>query len=547
MEIMRRRDFLKATAAVTMFGTGATAFARTGKPSQPAKQPKRPNVIVIYVDDLDNDELGVLGNKNLMTPNIDRLAREGVQFTNGYVTSSICTPSRYGILTGNYASRSVQLQTNPASSWRKRNYPAGGPGNIHFNAILSPGEKSVGNHLKDAGYTTGFVGKWHLSPGWGPEGKKVLIPKSVAADSPEEQALIRKFYNESCSYVKENYGFDYVDGFYETNPDALLSIGYPKKYGDHNPEWMTAKALEFIDKNTSSASSGQGDKPFFLYYALTLPHGEGNRLIKTIKDADPYLTPAGKLDKLSESGMPSRESIFERLKRARLPKVACGMLWVDDAVGSLLKKLDDCGLTEKTVIFFISDNGNYAKEALYDGGVRVPYFVKWPGVIKPSTKSNQIVANVDVVPTIMDIVGHQPQEKFDGLSILPLLKGEDKPVRDALLLEVGYGRAIVTKDWKYIALRFPDFEWPEIERQGGLKNVNYNASSASAGFRIAGMKYYPNHYYDFDQLYDRRKDAGEQKNLAKNPQYSQKVKEMRTLLRKALERMPHTFGEIRPE
>lgn len=499
---------------------------------------ERPNVVVIYVDDLDNDELRVLGNQELLTPNIDQLARDGMMFRNGYVTSTICTPSRFGILTGKYASRSVPLQTVPSSSWRNRCYPPGGPGNIHFNAILAPGQKTIGNYLQEAGYVTGLVGKWHLGRGAkGYKEKKLWIPKSIDPESPEGQQRMCDFYNETREYVKTNYGFDYVDGFYENNARALPGLGYPKAYGEHNPEWMTAKAREFIKANK--------DKPFFLYYALTLPHGEGNSLIGTIQNADPYLTPAGHLAELPDSGMPPRATIFQRLEKEKLPKISCGMLWVDDAVGALLTRLDEYGIAENTVVFLISDHGNYAKEALYDGGARVPYFVKWPKVVASGSESEQIVANIDVAPTIMELIGQSNPAAFDGKSILQILKGRDEPVRDQLLLEVGYGRALLTKDWKYIALRFPDFELPEIERQGGLKNVNYNADSASANFRIKGVQTYPNHYYDFDQLYNRTRDPNEQNNLYSNPEVASKVKEMQKRLRAELAGVPHTFGEIK--
>ena len=500
----------------------------------------RPNIVVIYTDDLDNDELRILGDNKLLTPNMDQLARDGMMFHNGYVTSTICTPSRFGVLTGTYASRSIPLQTIATSSWRDRFYPPGGPGNIHFNAILAPGQKTIGNYMQDAGYVTGMVGKWHL--GRGPEGykeKKLWIPKEIDSESVEGQARINDFYEKTRGYVRDNYGFEYVDGFYENNARALSSVGYPKEYNEHNPEWMTAKAREFIESNK--------DKPFFLYYATTLPHGEGNSLITTIKTADPYLTPAGRLNELPDSGMPPRATVFERLKAEKLPEVSCGTLWLDDAVGALLAKLDECGLREKTVVFFISDHGNYAKEALFDGGARTPYFVRWPGIIPPGSSSKQLVANIDVAPTALSIAGAEySKDSFDGVSILSLLKGENTPVRDALLLEVGYGRAVVTPDWKYIAIRIPEDEWPGIERQGGISNVNYNADAAGANFRIAGMKSYPNHYYDFDQLYDRTKDPNEQINLVSNPEYASRVNEMKNLLKREIEKTPHTFGEIRP-
>jgi arylsulfatase A-like enzyme len=184
---------------------------------------------------------------------------------------------------------------------------------------------------------------------------------------------------------------------------------------------------------------------------------------------------------------------------------------------------------------------------LYDGGAQVPYFVKWPKVIAKDQVCSEYVANIDVAPTLLEMARFSVEDPFDGVSIYSLLKGNKEPVRQHLMLEVGYGRAIMTKDWKYIALRFPDFELPEIEKQGGLTNVNYNASSASKNFRKNGVRYYPQHYYDFDQLYDRKQDAREQNNLFKNPEYAPQLKKMKTLLAQSLEKMPHTFAEIKPK
>jgi arylsulfatase A-like enzyme len=510
---------------------------------QPKKaNPEKPNVVVIYVDDLDYDELGIYGSENL-TPHIDQFAKEGMQFTRGYITSSICTPSRYSLLTGNYASRAIAIQNNPASTWRNKLYPVGTDANIHFNCILTPGEKTFGNYMQDAGYKTGFTGKWHLANS--SEGEyiykdengnftkpKIPFKKEESIDSPYNQKVIKEHYNKITNYVGSNFGFDYVDGFYEQNAAGLRQSGYPENYQKHNLEWITANGQKFIRDNK--------ENPFFLYYAITLPHGEENQFKEKFDDAELTITPAGRVDKILETGMPDRNKLFERAKEVGLTDKSMTMMYVDDAVGALLQTLKAEGLEENTLVFFISDHGNYAKLALFDGGARIPFFAKWPKEIKAGSTCEEIVSNIDVTPTILDISDTKTKTEFDGKSFYSLLKGAQEPIRDGLLLEVGYAKAIVTKDAKLIYIRFPEDEQETIAGHGGIQGINYNASEAS--FAKKQKNNYPG-YWDFDQYYNLVKDPKEQNNIYEESQ--DEVKKLEVLMKRELDKLPHTFGEIK--
>lgn len=504
-------------------------------------QEDKPNVVIIYVDDLDYDELGVYGSKNL-TPHIDKLANEGIQFTRGYVTSTVCTPSRYGLVTGNYASRSIAIQTNLASTWRNRLYPAGVDGNVHFNTILTPGELTF-NYMQEAGYVTGMTGKWHMAGSADGEyiykdengnytKPKIPLKHEESYDSPYNQKAINEHYKTVTEYVGSNFGFDYLDGFYEQNAAGLRQSGYPEIYQKHNLEWITAKANHFVNENKH--------KPFFLYYALTLPHGEEGGFLKKLNESDVTITSEGRLNSTPNSGMPDRKRLKERLEKAELNEKSASMMYVDDAIGALLENIKQAGIEENTLVFFISDHGNYAKLALFDGGARIPFMAKWPQKIKAGSTCDEIVANIDVVPTILDICGAKTQAQFDGKSFYSLLKGNNKAIRDALLLEVGYAKAIVTKKSKLTYIRFPEDEKKTINGHGGIQGINYNASNAT--FAKRQKQNYPG-YWDFNQYYDLGNDPGEQKNIY--DESPDEVREMEILMKRELGKLPHTFGEIK--
>lgn len=544
-------------------GAGAAALALGGATARAAPKTK-PNIVLFYFDDLDFDEIGEYdpvafptysGASELglfredmnpwlayfdcpaiHTPHIDGLARDGARFERFYITSAICSPSRYALLTGRYACRSDGVCAD---------YPPGGPVNIVQNAHLGPEEQSIGKQMKAQGYTTGIVGKWHNSDWDGPYSGRV---QGVAADDdprdPEVAAKIRETYDRGAAYIRERHGFDYAERLYLQNKEAL---GIPTSLQVHNMEWLVEGALEFLEV--------QDDDPFFLYFASSAPHGwvgSGDFL-----NTDPLATPAGMLD-APPKGMPSREDTARRAREAGATGRLMEATWLDDAVGAVLGKLDEMGVADNTLVLFISDHQNRGKETLYEG-THVPALARWPGRIQPGTRVNALCANIDVAPTLLDAAGADPSAAatpFDGRSFLPLLTGgaDARDAREGLLLEVGYARAVVAGDWKYIALRYPEtlaekidaaepntYSWDGVARR--VRQATRWDAEGAVQTPYGAHKDFPG-YFDRDQLYDLREDPYEQKNLAEDPEHAEKLAEMRALMTTLSADLPHAFGEF---
>ncbi len=479
---------------------------------------RRPNVIVFYLDDLDEDEIAVTRGK-VLTPNIDCLAKGGMQFKRAYITSPVCTPSRYSLLTGEFASRSRALRQHT------------GPVSVQWNTPLIAGDSTIASVLKQNGYTTGMVGKWHL--GESPTGKSQPFELSVQAKAvdPSVLATLRDAYDQMRQVVKDYFGFDYVESFYAENIDVMhKKWGMPKALNFHNMEWITQGALNFIEQSK--------DKPFFLYFATTLPHSPN--MLKSLK-GDPRVTPIGFLDQAPQV-QPSRRSIFQRVKQAGLSREAAPFTWLDDGVGAVLNKLDELGLAEDTVVFFLSDHQSGGKFTLYEAGTKIPCFLNWRRKIPAGSQCDSLVANIDVAPTIFDICDVTPPEDFvlDGKSWRPLFQSEQASWRDSLLLEIGYARGVVTKDWKYIAVRYPE----EIQRVVDASDRQNFGWDGQTKIRYSVNQRFPG-YFDYDQLYDLITDPQEQKNLAKVSEYKVTLQDMQFLLKEHLQALPHPFGEFK--
>ncbi len=211
-------------------------------------------------------------------------------------------------------------------------------------------------------------------------------------------------------------------------------------------EWVTQGALAFLEK--------YNDRPFFLHICPTLQHGPPPE--KSIP-GDPRLTPAGLLAEAPQVQAP-RASIAPRLAKYGIAPNMGHATWLDDAVGAVMKKLEDLGVADNTVIVFFSDNATRGgKGTCYQGGIHVPALISLPGRIGAGQTCDRLVANLDVVPTILDLCGVQSPEamKIDGRSLAPLVRNTHSEWRDELLLEIGHTRGIVTPQWKYVALRYP--------------------------------------------------------------------------------------------
>lgn len=521
---MRRREFMHyiGTAGATAMGMMASNVAN----GAPGRRP--PNVVVVYTDDQKFDSLGYLGG-NVLTPRIDTMAKEGLILQNHHCASTVCSPSRYSLLTGRHAGRCVHPTYIKA-------FPQGSPSRVENNIYLEKDGRNIQSCLSQSGYTTGIVGKWHLEPRRGGQDKSgyKTFPRSAdPTDSAIAEAL--RFNHDEVARRIETMGFDEARNVYWANLKEvnLHALNY------HNIDWSVQGAHEFIEVNRT--------KPFFLYFSTTLHHGPHPKHSVFGKER---VSGAGLLDKAPDV-MPARESIRERLKAAGLPEETAYCTWLDDAVGSLLDKIESLGLKKDTLVIFSSDHGawRHGKTTCHDGGMRVPMVMYWPGTIQQGRHFDGLTQNIDLAPTILELCGAEPAPgmNMDGKSLAGIIRGGNKPVHKSLFCELGYSRAVKTKDWKYIAIRYPKAITDKIAR--GEKFDGWEGRKLDAPYLVANkhLGHYasqvnPN-YFAPDQLYDLREDPREETNVI--VKYHREAKKMKSLLKNHLMKFHNRpFGEF---
>lgn len=422
---MKRREFLQKTGRASMgiAGAGMLPHLLAGCSNSSSAVDKKWNVVFILADDMGYNQVRYHHlTKFYETPNIDRIAAEGMSFTDAYAADPVCSPTRASIMTGKYPAR---LHITDYI-----------PGNPHpYAKLVTPQqqqglpleEMTIAEMLKTKGYVTGHFGKWHLNK-----------DKNYQPGRPGDPG---------------SQGFDEVLTTVKPKPDAD-----PDKDAHHAIE-ITQRSLEFIEKNK--------DKPFFCYVAHHVVH----RPIMEHKDwIDRYKTKQ-RMD--NPVNNPIMGAMIERM---------------DIGIGQILDKLDELGLTEKTIVIFDSDNGGLkslqdqaplrgGKAMVYEGGIRVPFAIRWPGVVKPGSKCSVPVISNDFFPTLAEIVGFEITDKeIDGLSLVPLFKGGNHLDRESLYWHYphyhhqGYkpSGAIREGDYKLI-------EWYEQTLLGEDKQVSlYN-------------------------------------------------------------------------
>ncbi len=494
---------------VTTFSTTAAAAADDENQNH---APARPNVVLIYSDDQDLNEIGCYGGQD--TPNIDQLAKEGIRFDRYFVGTALCAPSRYALQNGGFAS------TAPHNL---REYPPGGPislsqelGDVHNR----PPEKwNLPTGLKNAGYKTGFVGKYHL----GFMGERVKFGSDEGdLDDPRMLADLRHNF-ELAQQGAYAGGYDYAEALWHDNPQIN---NFPGVVRYHNQDWITWKALEFIEANQ--------DEPFFLIMNTTLVHHPPTE--ESLKQ-DRSITPLGKVD--VPEVQPSRESVLERQKAAGLAESnhAGGVIWLDDAVGVITRKLEELGLSENTLVLFISDHSSGGKWTCYNG--RAGAIARWPGKIEPGQVSKDLIQNVDIAPTLLEICGAEKPEdgqRMQGVSMAGhLLQGQPSP-RNGAFMEMFYQRAVISEDnFKYIAVRFPE----EIRQQiAEGKQFTLRGREAKEGSKGKSGPAIP------DELYNLTEDPYEKENLADDPEYAEVLERMKALMTEKCRDLPHSFGEF---
>jgi arylsulfatase A-like enzyme len=373
-----------------------------------------PNIIVIVGDDMGYADIGIHGCQDIPTPNIDALAKAGVRCTSGYVSGPYCSPTRAGLLTGRYQTR-FGHEFNPGGggnqAGNKRQQVAANDASQKF-AGLPLSESTIADHLKTVGYATGLVGKWHLGA------------------SPQMQPQQRGF--------DEFFGF--LGGAHGYIPDSKPPILRGTNEIDEK-EYLTdaiaREAVAFVNKHAA--------EPFFLYTAFNAVH-----------------TPMHATD--------DRLQKFANIKDEKRQTYAAMMSAMDDAIGKLVQALRDNKLDDKTLVFFISDNGGPtmpgtsgnssrneplrgSKRTTLEGGIRVPFFVRWPGHLPAGKTYVQPVIQLDILPTALAAAGVPiPSDAtIEGVDLMPFLRGEkDDSPHDALYWRFGEQMAIRQGDWKLV-------------------------------------------------------------------------------------------------
>jgi hypothetical protein len=305
----------------------------------------------------------------------------------------------------------------------------------------------------------------------------------------------------------------------------------------HNLEWTTKGALDFVDGH-----SGDG-RPFFLCMATTTIHAPDH--VESLL-CDPRLTCGGYCD--DHLGVQaSRRSIYDRLRNAPgvdFNHITAGVLWMDDALGAVLRRVRELGLEDDTVVIVSTDHGPSVggKFTLYQAGVRIPFALQWKGGIEGGQVIDELAQNVDLLPTLLDMAGVDLPDGMavDGTSLLPLMIGGEPggQTRDDLYFEFGYARAVRTERWKYIAWRLPESILAPLKTgEADCLPTHFGrpipADVLGPNLITPTMLRYP-HYFDPDQLYDLATDPDERDNLAYNPEYAWALEEMKGRLRRHL-------------
>jgi arylsulfatase A-like enzyme len=511
-----KQSALTATCLLTFGCNQQTKNQSDNKTSE--NNEEKPNIVMFFTDDNAFWYWGFGGGPKL-SPNIDQIGKDGVECTQFYATASVCTPSRYSLQTGKYAGRCLSEQF-------LEDFPTSGMYNITWNTFLADSEETtMGEVFHKGGYKTGFVGKWHL-------GHHDIIkkygfkPDDDPADPKIDSAL--KAYQQDMINLIKSKGYDYAASITPGNNDT-----HPMKaLQHHNLEWYAKGAIDFIEQRKKDG------EPFFLIINITTHHGPCHR--ESLQE-DLKVTQAGYVDGL-EGIMPPRASVFERIKEAghKVDFKTSGTVWTDDMVKAIIDKVNESKMEENTAVIFTTDHNRFdGKATCYQGGVHIPFIMKYPGVIAPGSKCEERCMIPDLFPTFMDMCNiDMPDIKIDGVNRWPVIKGESpKYKRDTLFFEFGYTRAVLVGNYKYIAFRLPKEKLEDMKT--GKVDVAYNFIARKGGYLSA--KRYP-HYYEPDQLYNIKKDYEEQNNLAYKDEYAEKLEEMKAFLKEYLATFDHPFA-----
>jgi arylsulfatase A-like enzyme len=420
---------------------------------------EKPNVIVILADDLGWADLSCYGSTLHESPHLDRLAAKGMRFTQAYSSSPYCSPSRAAILTGRHPARLKITDYIPSNGKSGALLPA------EMRMELPLEEVTMAEVLRDAGYATWHVGKWHLGDlGFYPEDQGFQV--NVAGNhSGAPPSFFWPYGDDEGVAVARPGAKDKRKGYHGTPVPGLRAGG---KEGEHLCDRLTSEAIRLIEQRDPQ-------RPFFLYlpfYDVHTPVMAKPDLVKKYetKAARLGLPPVAETPRFTEDNRAHGGTAAKLPETQVNPTYAAMIETMDANVGRLMAKLEEIGIAENTFVLFTSDNGGHlvtsnrplrgCKGWLYEGGVREPWIVTWPGVTKPGSTCDVPVINADILPTILDVCGLPPKPALhkDGVSVASLLRGGTTPVHDALFWHFPhYGNhgsgpcsSVRVGDWKLI-------------------------------------------------------------------------------------------------
>jgi arylsulfatase A len=437
---------------------------------------KNPNVIYILADDLGYGDLSLTGQDKFDTPNIDKLAADGMVFTQHYSGATVCAPSRSALLTGMHTGHTVIRGNKEVRPEGQHPMPAS--------------TFTMAEMLKEAGYKTSVFGKWGLGfPG---------------SEGDANMQGFDEFFGYNCQRVAHNY---YPYHLWHNQEKIMLKGNEGTGQEVYAPDLIHDKAITFIEENK--------DSPFFMFYASALPHAE---LLLPETYLEKY---KGKLDpETKHEGVddgPTYKNGGYGSQEYPHAAFAAMINHLDSQVGDIIKKLEDLGIADNTIVVFTSDNGPHKeggadpdyfnsngiykgyKRDLYEGGIHVPMIAKWPGKIKSGSTSNHISAFWDIMPTLAEITGQKLDATIDGISFLPTLTGTG-----------------IQEQHEYLYWEFHEKGGRTAIRKGKWKGVKYNVLKK------------PNQRIE---LYNLEQDPSEENNLAS--QHPELVKELTQLMQEA--------------
>ncbi|MCX6320854.1 MAG: arylsulfatase [Bacteroidia bacterium] len=445
-----------------------------------------PNIVYILADDLGYGDLSCYGQQKFSTPNIDRLAREGMLFTQHYTGCTVSAPSRSCLMTGLHTGHTPirgNKEWKPEGQWP-----------------LPAASYTVAEMFKTKGYVTGAFGKWGLG--------------YIETEGDPNSQGFDEFYGYNCQSLAHNY---YPDHLWHNHEKVLLPENDSSKTGIYSPDLIHKAALEFLETNK--------DKPFFLFYPTTIPHAELFAKEEYMKMFRGKFNPE-KSYKGVDEGPDFRRGPYGSQPEAHAAFAAM-ITELDDYVGELLSKLKELGLEKNTIVIFASDNGPHLeggadpdyfnsngllkgyKRDMYEGGIRTPMLVRWPSKVKAGSKSDHVSAFWDILPTFAEIAEAENPESIDGISFLPSLLGKKQ------------------KQHEYLYWEFHEQGGKIAVRMGNWKAVKLNIDKTPQGLT---------------ELYNLSTDIGETNNIAlSNPEIVKKMEENMKQAHNPSEAFPFTY------